>query len=475
MSKNGASARIMWKKVLKWAGLVLLGVVLLVTLFYAVENVRGKLAWARHARECAELGESLDWRAFIPAPVPDDENAAMAPIFREMLSGSERLRLPYPHYPSDTNTIVGAGIVQTGRYRGLAPWRAALSNDNLLAALAVYDDDLREAGEALKRPFFRTEEMYEVSFTDLYPLGYRGMEFVPYSLIRICNLQAQARYEAGQYDKMLENIQALLHIAGFDKDLILPSIQNKRMRTFLTANALVWLGINGRAWDAQQLATLQHSLQEINFIECFRQEFRLYLSAVVSRLVSPHVDVDPEGFRFPEPLEEIPPWLLPRGWRYQLAVYVSRFARQQEQLIHLNDHWFDFAQVDTIFGAVPCPYFMEALPMGTGSISVFAEAQAQAHQAVIACAVERYRLAHGQIPRQLDALVPQYLAKIPCDPCDGQPMRYKPVGDSDYILYSIARNGVDDGGQLGIEKTDRGIIHVDRHSGDWIWRSGSHE
>ena len=473
MSKNGASARIMWKKFLKWAGLVLLGIVLLLTLFYAVENVRGKLAWERHMRECAEWDESLDWRAFILAPVPDDENAAMAPIFREMLSGSDRLRLPYPHYPSDTNTIGGAGIVQTGRYRGLVPWRVALSNDNLLAALTVYDDDLREADEALKRPFFRTEEMYEVSFTNLYSFGSRGMDFIPYSLIRICNLQAQARYEAGQYNKMLENIQALLRIVNFDKDIHLPSIPNQRMHTLLTANALVWLGINGRAWDAQQLATLQHSLQEINVIEYSRQETRFYLSAAVSQLVSPRVDS--ESFRFPEPLDEIPPWLLPRGWCYQLAVYVSRFARQLEQLIHLDDHWFDFAQADTILGAVPCPYFMQAPPMGTGSISVFAEAQTQAHQAVIACAVERYRLAHGQIPRQLDALVPQYLAKIPCDPCDGQPMRYKPVGDSDYILYSIARNGVDDGGQLGIEKTDCGIIHVDRHSGDWIWRSGPHE
>ncbi|MCL2512057.1 MAG: hypothetical protein FWF09_08410, partial [Bacteroidales bacterium] len=98
-----------------------------------------------------------------------------------------------------------------------------------------------------------------------------------------------------------------------------------------------------------------------------------------------------------------------------------------------------------------------------------ANTQATLHQAVIACAIERYRLEHGRIPERLGDLVPTYLAKIPSDPCDGQPMRYKPEGDGNAVIYSIGINGVDDGGQFGVKKM-KGADVVDIDSGDWIWR-----
>lgn len=79
-------------------------------------------------------------------------------------------------------------------------------------------------------------------------------------------------------------------------------------------------------------------------------------------------------------------------------------------------------------------------------ISKDANHRAQARTAVVALAVERFRFANnGKLPDQLSALIPTYLEKIPIDPYDGQPLRYKRT-DKGYIVYSIGPDGVDDGG-----------------------------
>jgi hypothetical protein len=70
-----------------------------------------------------------------------------------------------------------------------------------------------------------------------------------------------------------------------------------------------------------------------------------------------------------------------------------------------------------------------------------------------ALAVERYRLATGKVPQQLEELVPQYLAQVPIDPFDGQPIRYRP-GPPGYLLYSVGEDGQDNGGRERDEKDD---------------------
>jgi len=65
-----------------------------------------------------------------------------------------------------------------------------------------------------------------------------------------------------------------------------------------------------------------------------------------------------------------------------------------------------------------------------------------------AAAIERYRLAAGDFPETLQALVPAYLPAVPEDPIDLQPMRYR-CGEEACVVYSIGTNGVDDGGKPG--------------------------
>jgi hypothetical protein len=60
-------------------------------------------------------------------------------------------------------------------------------------------------------------------------------------------------------------------------------------------------------------------------------------------------------------------------------------------------------------------------------------------------AAEQYRRREGDFPKSLDHLVPAYLASIPEDPFDGEPLRYI-VRDSECVVYSIGMNERDDGG-----------------------------
>lgn len=85
-------------------------------------------------------------------------------------------------------------------------------------------------------------------------------------------------------------------------------------------------------------------------------------------------------------------------------------------------------------------------PLTTRIIEIDVRLQAHLTLARTALAIERYRLATGTPPEQLDELVPTYLTEVPIDPFDGQPIRYRPSA-SGYLLYSVDADGQDNGGR----------------------------
>jgi hypothetical protein len=67
-------------------------------------------------------------------------------------------------------------------------------------------------------------------------------------------------------------------------------------------------------------------------------------------------------------------------------------------------------------------------------------------------ALEHYRLAHGEYPASLTALVPDQLKQLPLDPWSGKPLGYVKLKEKDaqgreYLLYSVGADGQDDGGK----------------------------
>ena len=88
-----------------------------------------------------------------------------------------------------------------------------------------------------------------------------------------------------------------------------------------------------------------------------------------------------------------------------------------------------------------------------------AHAQTAAHQAAIACALERYRRKHKDYPTQLAALAPEFMTSVPRDVIGVGPMGYrqgKPV-----VLYSVGWDEKDNSGAPGKTMWDE--------RGDWVW------
>lgn len=67
------------------------------------------------------------------------------------------------------------------------------------------------------------------------------------------------------------------------------------------------------------------------------------------------------------------------------------------------------------------------------------------HSTETALAIERYRLKYNSHPESLENLVPEFMAEVPRDPFDNQPLRYI-RHDVGYTVYTIGEDGVDNGG-----------------------------
>jgi hypothetical protein len=166
----------------------------------------------------------------------------------------------------------------------------------------------------------------------------------------------------------------------------------------------------------------------------------------------------------------------PRGWRYQNMVNMVSLAPRrsdsfdtehalisprvfEEYTRNVNQLYASMSPFKTLVAV--------AVPNFTKATQTTAHNQAMADEAQIACALERYRLAHGEYPESLDALVPQFIEKLPHDIIGGQPLHYRREASGKFLLYSVGWNETDDGGEVALKPDGS----EDRENGDWVWQA----
>ncbi len=106
------------------------------------------------------------------------------------------------------------------------------------------------------------------------------------------------------------------------------------------------------------------------------------------------------------------------------------------------------------------------LPALTNTVKKYAYAQSSVDMARVACALERYRLAHGEFPESLDALSPAFLEKVPHDIINGESLHYRRASEGNFLLYSVGWNETDDKGVVVLNQYG---WTVDTAKGDWVW------
>lgn len=106
-----------------------------------------------------------------------------------------------------------------------------------------------------------------------------------------------------------------------------------------------------------------------------------------------------------------------------------------------------------------------------GVIRKVMRVEAAKQATVTAIALKRYQLKHGNYPKDLNSLVPEFVSTVPLDPVDGKPLRYRPNNDGTFLLYSVGENGVDDGGNPSLEKgvTSSTFYWQNNRALDWVW------
>jgi hypothetical protein len=168
--------------------------------------------------------------------------------------------------------------------------------------------------------------------------------------------------------------------------------------------------------------------------------------------------------------------VVPRGWVYQNMATSAKLLYEETGGFDSPENTIlpeKFKDISHELDVIPLRYkFITAVtvPNFTKAWQTTAYNQALMNEAQIACALERYHLAHGEYPATLDALVPQYMQTIPHDIIGGQPLRYRRTDDGKFLLYSVGWNETDDGGQPSQQNAvSRQNGAIDYAKGDWVW------
>lgn len=452
-----------------------------IALFYAEEDWRGKNAWDKYQREREAKGDSFDWLSIVPPAVPDKENFATTPLFAELFlkpPHRERLtaiQLPVcPSYSTDSRW----GNWRMGHPEDLGVWQECFTNIDLVAALSRYDSVLDEVTEASHRTYCRFPLRYEDSIAmpipQINPLR---------NLARIYKLRAMVKLAANQSDDALANVRTGLRLVNLLKDepLLLSLLVRVGMLDIITQP--VWEGLAGHRWNESQVKALQSDFEKIDQLQTLSRTMRatrIFFSDYVRWMREHPMEIGfLELFHIKNdgsPVEK-GGWLdraVPSGWYYQNQLNLDRFYTEtlvptvdyEQRLINSRACKQINRSIETMRTT---PYNVLSKWMKDGyenAIRRTALSQTYVDEAVVACALERYRLAYGTFPEHLDILVPQFIGRLPHDMINGEPLHYHRAPDGQYVLYSVGWNEVDDGGQIALAGVNQNF-----DEGDWVWFS----
>jgi len=501
--------------------IVLAWIVTIIGLWYGEENWRGRRAWNQYRKATEARGESLDYAAYIPKPVPDDQNFAATPFLKSFFLQPDTSILTNDLYIRASGHITKTKIVKdNGRrlFTDLVAWQLAsitLQNGKLNRDETFETDETDLASRAAAAPaVLEGMKPDQAAFAELRAASAR--EFSRYrvkydfenpwntllphlSKIKqgcLClELESCAELAAGQTGQALADVKLMLSLADSVKSEPFLISYLVRVACFQIAIQPVWEGLAEHRWTDAQLQELQ-----ARFLSCdFLADAEWYLTAERARHVVTVNIVKRNGMgritdfmnlMFGEaaqsPLNKVVFNLIgpivPSGWYYQEELnYCVLFDAQMKGVVDRAAKTVSPSEAESnasgltgqIYGD-PRTSALKAflrhrlivwlmLPTFNNFFAKIAIAQTTANQAALACALERYRLANGQFPESLEALSPHFMSRLPNDVITGRPYKYRRADDGQFILYSVGWNEKDDGGAPG-------KVLFDRTQGDWVWQ-----
>ncbi len=502
----------------------------LIAIFYTEEDWRGRRAWENYKRELEAKGEKLDWQAFVPPSVPDDQNFFTAPVFSNIVNEKSSMT-PYgndggPDFNANTNAV-GYAIYRE-RFSDLKIWqdyfrkpanihaivglvmtngafvdrtnyanhetagfpiasRPQTPAKDVLLALSKFDSAVEELRQASQRPYANVPLNYEDGF------GSASKLLPVLATLKRCTqllqLRVQAELADGQNDEALADIKLLFYLTGSLHTS--PFLISHLVRIAIVAIGIepIWESLAKHQWTDEQLVELDVALSKINFfadhqliirselafsiaqIDNWRQQRPLTQASFDSNIA----DYQNHSFweKIGNAIGAIGTHLTPSGWFYLNEMAMAQIHQDWDSKMIDVGQMIVFpkkiqqANLSTDKQARPWNIFAHQILPALGAYArKTAQIQGQIDLTRTAIALERYRLIHGNYPETLEVLTPQFMEKIPRDVINGEPLHYRLESNGQFVLYSVGWNEKDDGGQVVLGQNGA----VKFFEGDWVWQ-----
>lgn len=465
----------------------------LLALSYAIENWRGRRAFAAVARQAAAAGISLNLRDQTPPPVPADLNLAKLPLldapgdpkarelFWNALNASLTLQsvnrdtpqkpwsLPGEHRPSFLENRPGDIAAFRDAMLHLESEKGRESLASFLGRTTPLLEELATAAEA--RPYLRYEYDWKTPVDAFVNTPHFG---TLRSLAQAADCHALLAIEARQPAQAARPICLVLRLGSALRDD--PFLITKMIAAAMDrpAESSIWQGQLSHVWTHAELDTFATLLAKDGILPGVRRAYVGEAAFGVSLLLQlpssvPDLAVDREAT-----LARIWGRWLPSGWIYQNAASVARHHLTRSlpsldlEASRVRPETFGPDDQGPHSGFYPYDVFSRMIGVSLKNTTLRAgQAKTTRDLARLALALEKHLLARGAYPESLAPV----LAADPAlaalhDPFDGQPYRYRRDPDGGFTLWGIGQNLRDDGGAYPAMK---GPSSPRYDTGDLVW------
>jgi hypothetical protein len=271
-----------------------------------------------------------------------------------------------------------------------------------------------------------------------------------------------------------------------------------------TASHAAWQALQAHSWTEDQLMALQREWEAPDFFNGLPETMAFLGACTVNTCIQERQTSPGSGRPLKDTLEDAfhSPGSLVADAKYRLdrAQYraVGTYEDEHDLLLFFHDRemelrkaisavtWLDMRVLAGVTNPVPfrSKYFSSMQAMlnsrqlthsfqleGKSLLGRAAETEAQRRLVIAAIALERYRLARGSYPKELQAIVPDIVKSVPVDFMDGKPLRYRLCESGAFVLYSVGLDGIDDAGKFpAASKAPPSYPRMDPAAGpDLIW------
>ena len=463
----------------------------LIAAFLLVEHLRGAWALKRWKARMAAHGEKLSIDKLAPAALSPDDNG-----MPQLLWVAGQLG-PFPTHllpPGSRPAAVGKLMVVTrvNEWRVREGKRTNANWVEVAENVSACEQRIDAALEALQSAGFNANLYYRGGFNGLSLNHFSRIK----SLAQFLSVAALHDLHQSQIDAAFRKLQGLLAVPEVLKHEPTLISQAVRMGTMQTAFATTWQALQSDGWCDAHLAALQDSWGAYDFLGPIDNAFGMERAMAVIEYERCRSTDLPLGSMFDQGGPAAPPptpSLLSWDWvgemfdpRERVFAPIWKFAWSRQDELHYckmvqaalelhrkgmvsNAGIPAFSGVERMESATLGPYGNLRFFFGrmlTGSLAGLIRrawmAQTTAEITRTAIAIKRYELREGKLPDTLEALVPEFLSRVPVDYMDGKPLRYCIESDGEFVLYSVGVDGLDSQGDAtytgGNRSTPRDII-----------------